>query len=114
MNLSQIFRGNFQSASLGYFIGSEYAGRGCMGEALRLVLRHAFTTLGLHRQEANIHSGNAASLALVQRAGFAREGLSRAYLKVCGRWRDHERWAMLADAWSAGSRRAEIRTHSPG
>jgi ribosomal-protein-alanine N-acetyltransferase len=114
VNLSQIFRGNFQSAYLGYFIGSEYAGRGYMGEALRLVLRHAFTTLDLHRLETNIQPGNAASLALVQRAGFAREGFSRGYLKVGGRWRDHERWAMLADAWRAGSRRAEIRTHSPG
>jgi ribosomal-protein-alanine N-acetyltransferase len=73
-----------------------------MTEAMRLLLRHAFTKLKLHRIEANIQPENQASIALVKRAGFVREGYSRRYLKICGRWRDHERWAILVEDWKAG------------
>lgn len=97
MSLSQIFRGGFQNAYLGYYIGAKHAGQGYMTEALRLALRYAFGHLKLHRLEANIQPGNVASIALVKRAGFIREGYSRRYLKVCGRWRDHERWAIIAE-----------------
>lgn len=72
-----------------------------MTEALRLVLRESFKRLKLHRLEANIQPHNTASIALVKCAGFVREGLSRRYLKICGRWRDHERWALLAEEWAA-------------
>ncbi len=99
INLSQIFRGGFQNAYLGYYVGAPYASRGYMSEALKLVLRYAFKYLKLHRIEANIQPGNFASIALVKRAGFVREGFSRRYLKVCGRWRDHERWAIIAEDW---------------
>jgi ribosomal-protein-alanine N-acetyltransferase len=68
-----------------------------MTAGLRLVIRRAFVTLRLHRLEANIQPGNRASIALVSRCGFEREGFSPLYLKVGGRWRDHERWAILAD-----------------
>jgi ribosomal-protein-alanine N-acetyltransferase len=101
INLSQIFRGGFQSAYLGYYVGAPYAGRGYMGEALQLMLKYAFSTLKLHRLEANIQPGNVASISLVKRAGFVREGYSRRYLKVCGRWRDHERWAIIAEKWKS-------------
>ncbi len=99
--LSQILRGRLQSAYLGYHIGASYARHGYMTEALQLALREAFTRLNLHRLEANIQPGNAASLALVKHAGFTREGYSRRYLKIAGRWRDHERWAILAEDWRA-------------
>lgn len=97
--LSQIFRGGFQSAYLGYQIGAEFAGHGYMTEAIQLMLRHAFTELKLHRLEANIQPGNVASIALVKRAGFVLEGYSRRYLKIGGRWRDHERWAIIVADW---------------
>jgi [ribosomal protein S5]-alanine N-acetyltransferase len=97
--LSQIFYGGFQSAYLGYQIGEEFAGRRYMTEAIQLMLRHAFMNLKLHRLEANIQPENTPSIALVKRAGFTREGYSRRYLKICGRWRDHERWAILAEDW---------------
>jgi [ribosomal protein S5]-alanine N-acetyltransferase len=99
INLSQIFLGGFRSAYLGYYIGARYSGQGYMREALQLLLRYAFKELMLHRLEANIQPRNLASIGLVKRAGFIKEGYSRRYLKVCGRWRDHERWAILAEDW---------------
>ena len=99
ISLSQIFRSGFQNAYLGYYVGAQYSGQGHMTEALQLLLRYAFKDLRLHRLEANIQPGNIASIALVKRAGFVLEGYSRRYLKICGRWRDHERWAILADDW---------------
>lgn len=105
INLSQIIRGVFQNAYLGYFIGAPFAGRGYMGEAVEVLLRYAFRHLKLHRIEANVQPYNAASIALVKRAGFTKEGYSRRYLKICGRWRDHERWAIIAEDWRAKKRR---------
>ena len=100
-NLSEIVRGAFQGAYLGYWIGESFAGQGYMREALPLLLRRAFVDLKLHRVEANIMPHNHASLALVQGAGFRREGYSPRYLKIAGRWRDHERWAILREDWRA-------------
>jgi [ribosomal protein S5]-alanine N-acetyltransferase len=98
-NLSQIARGSLQSAYLGYAVGRPFAAQGYMAEGIELVLRLAFIDLRLHRLEANIQPGNRASMALAQGAGFRREGFSPRYLKISGRWRDHERWALLADDW---------------
>jgi ribosomal-protein-alanine N-acetyltransferase len=106
INLSQIFRRGFQNAYLGYYVGERYAGHGYMSEAIRLILRYAFNDLKLHRLEANIQPGNVASLALVRRAGFVLEGYSRRYLKISGRWRDHERWAILLEDWKTKTRPA--------
>lgn len=80
-----------------------------MTEAIQLVLSYAFNDLKLHRIEANIQPHNTASLALVKRAGFTNEGYSRRYLKICGRWQDHERWAILAEDWRA-MRRPRVST----
>jgi ribosomal-protein-alanine N-acetyltransferase len=99
--LSQIFRKGFQNAYLGYYGSADHTGHGYMAEALELVLAESFGPLGLHRVEANIQPGNAASLALVRRAGFRKEGFSPRYLKIGGRWRDHERHAILAEEWAA-------------
>jgi ribosomal-protein-alanine N-acetyltransferase len=107
--LSQIFRHGFQNAYLGYYGSGEHAGQGYMSEAIGLVLDEAFGALGLHRVEANIQPGNEASLALVRGAGFRREGFSPRYLKIGGRWRDHERWAILADEWRAVRPRRSVR-----
>jgi ribosomal-protein-alanine N-acetyltransferase len=101
ITFSQIFYGPLQSAYMGYYVGAAFAGRGVMRSALGLALDHAFGPLRLHRVEANIQPGNAASLALVRRLGFTREGFSRRYLFVDGAWRDHERFAMLVEDWAA-------------
>ncbi|MEA2503769.1 MAG: [ribosomal protein S5]-alanine N-acetyltransferase [Actinomycetota bacterium] len=100
-NLSAIQRGNLQSAYLGFYAFVPYAGLGYMTEGLTLVLRLAFGELSLHRVEANVQPANTASLALVERVGFQREGFSPRYLRIGGVWRDHERWAALADEWPA-------------
>jgi ribosomal-protein-alanine N-acetyltransferase len=102
-NLSQIFRGPFLNAYLGYAVGAAFAGAGYMSEGIELVLRHTFGPLGLHRLEANIQPGNERSIALAKRAGFRLEGFSPRYLKIDGKWRDHERWAILAEEWQKRS-----------
>jgi ribosomal-protein-alanine N-acetyltransferase len=99
ININDPIFGGFRSASLGYYIGADYSRRGYMSEALALVLDYAFTTLRLHRLEANVQPNNEASLALVRRLGFRKEGFSPAFLQIDGVWRDHERWAMLAEEW---------------
>ena len=100
VNINNIVRGALRSGHLGYAAFASHAGRGLMTAGLAAVMTEAFTTLELHRLEANIWPDNAASLALVRRLGFRREGLSPRYLLVDGDWRDHERWALLADEWA--------------
>jgi len=104
LNVSEIIRGALDGAFLGYGGIAGHTRQGYMSEALALVLHEAFETLGLHRLEANIQPGNAGSIALARRAGFALEGFSPGYLKVGGEWRDHERWALRAETWRAGRR----------
>jgi [ribosomal protein S5]-alanine N-acetyltransferase len=104
-NLSQIFYASFRNAYLGYYAFAPFAGQGYMHDGIRLMLRHAFGPMRLHRLEANIQPGNRASKALVEGAGFRLEGFSPRYLKVGGRWRDHERWAIVAEDLPALRRR---------
>ncbi|HSS21774.1 MAG TPA: GNAT family protein [Pyrinomonadaceae bacterium] len=99
VNLSQIFYGPFCNAYLGYGLGDGFTGRGFMTEAIQLVLRFAFSDLILHRVEANVQPENTASINVLRRTGFQKEGFSKKYLKVGGRWRDHERWAITRENW---------------
>lgn len=105
-NFSEIVRGAFQSAYLGYYGFAEHGGQGYMSEGLALVLRVGFGTLRLHRIEVNVQPANTPSISLVRRGGFTREGYSRRYVKIAGRWRDHERWALLAEEWRIGRTRS--------
>lgn len=99
-NISGVARGYFQSAYLGYQAFSPYANKGYMSQGIKLLIAEAFSTLKLHRLEANIQPGNIASRALVQKAGFQLEGFSPHYLQVGGRkWQDHERWAIINRDW---------------
>ena len=97
VNVNNIVRGGLQSGALGYGAFASHAGQGLMTRGLRAVLGSVFGDLGLHRVEANIQPGNTRSIGLVQRLGFEKEGFSRRYLKIGGEWRDHERWALLAE-----------------
>lgn len=97
INVSEIVRGNFKSAYLGYYAFQPLSGRGLMRQGLKMVIARCFGPLKLHRLEANIQPANVRSIALVRGLGFHCEGMSPRYLKIGGRWRDHQRWALLAD-----------------
>jgi ribosomal-protein-alanine N-acetyltransferase len=99
INLNDIVRGGFESAYLGFYAFVPFAGQGLMRQAMQLVLAEAFTTLGLHRLEANIQPGNERSKGLVRSLGFRYEGYSPRYLKIDGEWRDHERYALTLEEW---------------
>jgi ribosomal-protein-alanine N-acetyltransferase len=101
VNVNNIVRGALQSGYLGYGAFASHGGRGLMTEGLRAVLDVVFGELDLHRVEANIQPTNQRSIDLVRRLGFENEGFSRRYLWIDGGWRDHERWALLADTWKS-------------
>ncbi|NJK42460.1 MAG: GNAT family N-acetyltransferase [Aquincola sp.] len=101
IHLSQTSRGVFCSAMLGYAIDPAHEGRGLMREALQAVLADAFSRLGLRRVQANVLPDNTRSLALLDRLGFAREGLAREYLFIDGAWRDHVLTALVNPQWPA-------------
>ena len=95
INVNNVIKGAFRSASVGYYASQAHVGRGLMREGLVNVTRLAFGELGLHRIEANIQPANAASIRLVRSCGFHHEGLSPKFLYINGAWRDHERWAAI-------------------
>jgi [ribosomal protein S5]-alanine N-acetyltransferase len=97
ITIDSIIRGRFQSASLSYAAFAPAAGQGYMSEGLALAVRYAFTELRLHRLEASIQPANQASLRLIGRQGFRKEGYSPAMLFIDGAWRDHERWAITRE-----------------
>ena len=101
VNLNEIVLGAFRSAYLSYWGYAGFGGRGLMTYALRETVRFAFDELGLHRVEASIQPVNTRSIALVRRAGFSKEGFSPKLLFIDGAWRDHEHWALLAEAPSS-------------
>lgn len=99
VNINEIVRGAFCSGYLGYYAFVPYNGRGYLREAVCTTVGLAFRRYGLHRLEANIQPENTRSLALVQGLGFRLEGCSPRYLKIAGRWRDHEHWALTREEW---------------
>ncbi len=101
LNLSDIRREPLQSANLGYYALAPFTGLGYMTEGVQLVLRQAFLRLKLHRIEASVQPDNAASIRLIVRSGFQEEGFSRRMVRIGGRWRDHLRFAILAEDWRA-------------
>jgi len=97
LNISNVRRGIAQTASIGYWIGAPYAGRGLMTDAVRAVTHFGFATLRLNRLEAACLPSNAASARVLAKAGFRLEGRARQYLKIDGRWQDHDLYALLHD-----------------
>jgi RimJ/RimL family protein N-acetyltransferase len=98
-NISEIIRGPFQNAYLGFFGVNGHNAKGKMSVGLKLVLEKGFNELGLHRFEANIQPDNTPSIQLVQKNGFRKEGYSPRYLKINNTWCDHERWAITLEDW---------------
>ncbi|GAA3197616.1 GNAT family protein [Actinocorallia longicatena] len=96
VNINQIFRRSLERGILGFGAFEAGHARGIMSEAVRRTVAYGFGELGLHRLEADIQPANVRSKRLVERLGFRCEGLSPAYLRINGVWRDHERWAITA------------------
>ena len=95
--LTGVARGPFLNANLGYCVAPETCSRGVATGAVKLVTRHAFEVLGLHRVQAAVMPRNGPSLRVLDKAGFRREGHALRYLKIAGEWEDHDLFALLAD-----------------
>jgi ribosomal-protein-alanine N-acetyltransferase len=96
LSLSNVRRGVTQAATLGYWVGLPFAGQGIMSEAVRTIVPFAHHSLHLHRLEAATQPDNLASIRVLERSGFRREGCARSYLKINGAWADHLLFARLA------------------
>ena len=95
VTLCNVRRGVTQSCTLGYWIGAQYAQQGYMTAAVRAVVPYVFDSLDLHRLEAACLPTNTASMRLLEKTGFRREGLARRYLRINGGWQDHLLYALL-------------------
>lgn len=97
LTLANIRRGVAQVASLGYWIGQPHVRRGYMTAAVRAVIPFCFSTLRLHRLEAACIPSNTASIGLLEKTGFRREGYAPEYLCINGTWQDHLLYGRLKD-----------------
>ena len=97
LTLANIRRGVAQAGSLGYWMGAPFVRRGYMTAAVQALIPFAFSTLRLHRLEAACIPTNAASIRLLEKTGFSREGYAREYLCINGIWQDHLLYARLQD-----------------
>ena len=95
LTLANIRRGCAQAGNLGYWMGAAHSRQGFMTAAVKLVIPFAFETLRLHRVEAACIPGNVASIRLLEKTGFRREGFAREYLCIDGAWQDHLLYARL-------------------
>ena len=98
--LFNIHRANMR-AEVGYCLRSPHWRQGYMGEALAALIDHAFGVLRLRRLEADVDPENAASLGILERMGFRREGLLRERWNVGGGIQDSVVLGLLAREWRA-------------
>lgn len=97
VTVGNVVRGSLCSAWIGYWVARGVAGGGVATAAVALLGDHCFTTAGLHRLEATVQPDNVASLRVLTKLGFRREGLFHRYLEVAGAWRDHLCLALTAE-----------------
>ena len=97
LTVANLRRGVAQAGSIGYWIGEPYARQGYMSAAMRALIPFAFQSLRLHRLEAACIPSNAASIRLLEKSGFTREGYAREYLCINGVWADHLLFGRLKD-----------------
>jgi [ribosomal protein S5]-alanine N-acetyltransferase len=97
ITLANVRRGVAQAGSIGYWMGEPYAREGLMSAALRALMPFSFVTLRLHRLEAACIPTNVASIRLLEKSGFQREGYARQYLCINGSWQDHLLYARIKD-----------------
>ncbi|CAN5539837.1 ribosomal protein S5-alanine N-acetyltransferase [soil metagenome] len=99
VRLSNLVRGAWHNATLGYFVGRAYSGRGVATEAVGLVLGFAFEEVRLHRVQAGVMPHNDASRRVLEKNGFRLEGRSKRYLYIGGAWQDHDLYAITEEEW---------------
>ena len=97
INVANILYGSVSSASIGYWIGKDFAGRGAMPIAVALTIDHLFDELHLHRVEIDIRPENDASLRVVQKLQLREEGIKERFIHIDGQWRDHRIFAITAE-----------------
>ncbi|POH70315.1 GNAT family N-acetyltransferase [Cryobacterium zongtaii] len=102
LNVSSITWGSLSSASIGYWVGEEFAGRSITPIAVALATDYCFSQLGLHRMDICIRPENAPSLRVVEKLGFRYEGLRRRFIHINGAWRDHFAFGMVAEEVRGG------------
>ncbi len=99
VNLSNVVRGAWENCTIGYFLDKAHNGKGLATEAVGLAVQFAFTTAGLHRIQGAVMPRNAASVRVLEKNGFRREGFSPRYLRIGGRWEDHFLYAVTSEEW---------------
>ena len=104
INLSNVVRGAFQNAHVGYWVDRDHAGQGYIPEALVVLARFAFETVGLHRLQVSIVPRNRSSRRVVEKLDLRCEGLAERYLEINGVWEDHLRYAITAEEWRSRAR----------
>ncbi|GAA2067068.1 MULTISPECIES: GNAT family N-acetyltransferase [Leifsonia] len=102
LNVSSIAYGSLSSATIGYWIAEEFAGRNITPTAVALATDYCFYQLGLHRMEICIRPENGPSLRVVEKLGFRYEGLRRRYIHINGDWRDHFCFALVSEELNQG------------
>lgn len=99
INLNNVVRGAFQSATIGYWIDKARAGRSFMSEAVVVLSQFAFEELGLHRIEVCIIPRNANSRRVMEKLHFREEGIAERFLEINGVWEDHVRYGFTREEW---------------
>jgi ribosomal-protein-alanine N-acetyltransferase len=97
ITVANVRRGIVQAGTIGYWVGQPHAHRGYMTAALRVLLPTLFGELNLHRVEAACIPSNFASIRVLEKCGFTREGLARRYLCINGVWQDHLLFGLLSE-----------------
>lgn len=97
VTVNNIVRGSAQFASIGYWLGREFAGRGVMPTAVAMVIDHCFAEVGLHRIEICIRPENTNSLRVVEKLGIREIGYAPLFLHIDGDWRDHRIFAITVE-----------------
>lgn len=103
VSVNNIVRSSAQTASIGYWISRQYAGRGIVPRAVALTIGHCLTAAGLHRVEICVRPENTNSLRVVEKLGLHEVGYAPRYLHIAGDWRDHRLYAVTTEEWALRS-----------
>ena len=106
INLNNVVRGAFQSATIGYWIDKSRAGRSLISEAVVVLAQYAFEEMRLHRLEICIIPRNVNSRRVMEKLDIRTEGIAERFLEINGVWEDHIRYGITFEEWN--ERRSQI------